>query len=39
MRMGVTLVDNRIQTEYGAVFSLTLKDFPSVSLPFEISAQ
>lgn len=39
MRLGVSLVDNRIQTEYGAVFSLTLKDFPSVSLPFEISAQ
>jgi LPS-assembly protein len=39
MGMGVTMVDNRLQTEYGVVFSLTLKDFPAVSLPFEISAQ
>lgn len=39
MGMGLTLVDNRLQTEYGLVFSLTLKDFPSVALPFEISGQ
>ena len=33
------IADNRLQDEYGVVFSLTLKDFPSVSLPFEIDAQ
>jgi LPS-assembly protein len=37
--MGLTMVDNRLQTEYGLVFSLTLKDFPAASLPFEISAE
>ena len=37
--MGISTRDNRIDQEYGLVFSLTLKDFPSVSLPFEIDAQ
>lgn len=37
--VGVTLVDNRLQTDYGVVFSLTLKDFPAATLPFEISAE
>jgi LPS-assembly protein len=37
--MGVSSRDNRLEKEYGVVFSLTLKDFPSVSLPFEIDAQ
>lgn len=37
--MGVSMRDNRLKDEYGLVFSLTLKDFPSVSLPFEIDAQ
>lgn len=37
--MGVSMRDNRREEEYGLVFSLTLKDFPSVSLPFEIDAE
>jgi LPS-assembly protein len=37
--LGVSLVDNRIQTEYGVVFSLTLTDFPAATLPFELSAE
>jgi len=37
--MGLTFRDNRLDSEYGMVFSLTLKDFPSVSLPFEIDRQ
>jgi LPS-assembly protein len=36
--MGVTMRDNRLKNEYGVVFSLTLKDFPSVSLPFSFDA-
>ena len=36
---GVTVVDNRIQTEYGLVFSLALKGFSSVALPFGIDGQ
>jgi LPS-assembly protein len=36
--MGISSRDNRLDKEYG-VFSLTLKDFPSVSLPFTIDAQ
>jgi LPS-assembly protein len=34
--LGVSSRDNRFKSEYGAVFSLTLKDFPSASLPFKI---
>jgi LPS-assembly protein len=37
--VGLSMNDNRIEEEYGIVFSLTLKDFPSVSLPFEIDTQ
>jgi hypothetical protein len=37
--MGVSSRDNRLEEEFGLVFSLTLKEFPSVSLPFEIDAQ
>ena len=37
--MGLSMRDNRLEEEYGLVFSLTLKDFPSVSLPFEIDAE
>jgi LPS-assembly protein len=37
--MGVTTRDNRLKQEYGMMFSLTLKDFPSVSLPFNLDAQ
>ena len=36
---GFSLRDNRLDQEYGVVFSLTLKDFPSVSLPFELDGQ
>lgn len=37
--VGLTHRDNRLEEEYGVVFSLTLKDFPSVSLPFGIDAE
>jgi hypothetical protein len=37
--VGLSSRDNRLEKEYGVVFSLTLKDFPSVSLPFELDAQ
>lgn len=37
--VGITSVDNRYKSSYGLIFSLTLKDFPSVSLPFEIDTQ
>ncbi len=37
--MGLTSEDNRYQSEYGVVFSLTLKDLPSVSLPFGINTR
>jgi hypothetical protein len=36
--MGMSARDNRFEEEYGVVFTLTLKDFPSVSLPFDIDA-
>ncbi len=36
--LGLTRVDNRYKANYGLVFSLTFKDFPSVSLPFKIDA-
>ena len=31
--------DNRLEEEYGLALSLTLKEFPEVSLPFEFDAQ
>ncbi|MCP5544371.1 MAG: LPS assembly protein LptD [Akkermansiaceae bacterium] len=37
--MGLSSRDNRLEKEYGMVFSVTLKDFPSVSLPFELSGE
>jgi LPS-assembly protein len=37
--LGFTHRDNRVNDEYGVVFSLTLKDFPAASLPFEVNAQ
>jgi LPS-assembly protein len=37
--VGLTHRDNRVSDEYGVVFSLTLKDFPAVSLPFQLDAQ
>ncbi len=37
--MGISSRDNRLEDEYGVVFSLTLKDFPSVSLPFSMDTQ
>ncbi len=37
--VGISSRDNRVDHEYGVVFSLTLKDFPSVSLPFELDGQ
>lgn len=37
--VGLSRRDNRQRQEYGVVFSLTLKDFPSVSLPFGIDAE
>jgi len=36
--IGFSRRDNRLDTEYGVVLSLTLKDFPSVSLPFKIDS-
>lgn len=36
---GFTHRDNRVEDEYGVVFSITLKDFPSISLPFKIDAE
>ena len=37
--VGVTHRDNRFEDEFGVVFSLTLKNFPSASLPFSIYAE
>jgi LPS-assembly protein len=37
--VGITHRDNRIEDEFGLVFSLSLKDFPAVSLPFQIDAE
>lgn len=37
--IGVTVVDNRIRTEYGFVFSLALKGFSSISLPLGMNGQ
>jgi LPS-assembly protein len=37
--VGLSQRDNRLANEYGVIFSLTLKDFPSVSLPFEMDGQ
>ena len=37
--MGVTHRDNRFEDEFGVIFSLSLKDFPSASLPFRLDAE
>ncbi len=37
--LGFSHSDNRVQQQYGVIFSLTLKDLPSASLPFEIDAK
>ncbi len=37
--VGFTHRDNRVKNEYGIVFSITMKDFPSISLPFRIDAE
>ncbi|QTN32437.1 LPS-assembly protein LptD [Akkermansiaceae bacterium] len=37
--MGLTHRDNRFRDEFGIMFSLTLKDFPSASLPFSLDAE
>lgn len=37
--MGITHRDNRFQDEFGVIFSFTLKEFPSASLPFRIDAE
>jgi hypothetical protein len=36
MAVGGLVRDNRGSNEYGIVLSLTLKDFPSVSLPLDL---
>lgn len=37
--VGLSHRDNRFEDEFGIIFSLTLKDFPSVSLPFSLDAE
>jgi len=37
--LGLMMRDNRLEEEYGVALSLTLKEFPEVSLPFEFDAQ
>jgi len=37
--VGFSHRDNRFQDEFGVIFSLTLKNFPSVSLPFSLDAE
>lgn len=37
--VGLSHRDNRFQDEFGIIFSLTLKNFPSVSLPFSLDAE
>jgi hypothetical protein len=36
--VGFTTYDNRTDRAYGVMFSLTLKDLPSISLPFQVDA-
>lgn len=36
--VGITQRDNRLQDEFGIIFSFTLKDFPSASVPFKLDA-
>jgi hypothetical protein len=37
--MGVTHRDNRLEDEFGVIFSFTLKEFPSASVPFKLDAE
>lgn len=37
--VGITHRDNRLKEEFGIMFSLTLRDLPSASLPFTLDAQ
>ncbi|MCH7225859.1 LPS-assembly protein LptD [Haloferula sp. A504] len=37
--LGFTTRDNRIENEYGVVLAISLKDFPSASLPLSLDAQ
>jgi len=37
--VGLSSRDNRLKEEYGVLFTLTLKDFPSVSLPFSYDGE
>ena len=36
--VGLTHQDNRLEQEYGVTFSLTLKEFPSATLPFQLNS-
>jgi LPS-assembly protein len=36
---GIIHRDNRLKDEFGVIFSLTLKDFPSATLPFRLDAR
>lgn len=36
--VGVTKRDNRLEDEFGVIFSFTLKDFPAASVPFKLDA-
>ncbi len=37
--IGLTAIDTRLNEEYGILFTLTLKDFPSVALPFSYDGE
>lgn len=37
--VGISHRDNRFEDEFGIIFSLTLKNFPSASLPFTLAAE
>ena len=37
--LGFSLQDNRLDQEYGVIFTLSLKDFPSASVPFQFNTE
>jgi hypothetical protein len=37
--MGFTMRDNRLKDEYGVIFTLTLKDFSDMTLPFKYGGE
>jgi len=37
--LGFSMQDNRLDQEYGMIFSLTLKEFPSASLPLQFNTE